>query len=58
MKTIFSNQRSKWIFVIGLIAIGSGLTVKHIISFPTACGNEEKVSLTNNKRIDMQIPIQ
>ena len=38
---IISSERSKWIFVIGLVAIGVGFTAKNVISFPTECMREE-----------------
>ena len=37
MKFFFTSARSKWIFVIGLVAIGAGLTAKNVISYPTEC---------------------
>jgi len=40
---LISSERSKWIFVIGVIAIGTGFTAKNVISYPTECMNEEVV---------------
>ena len=40
---LISSERSKWIFVIGVVAIGAGFTAKNVISFPTECMNEEVV---------------
>ncbi|WP_320667932.1 hypothetical protein [Prochlorococcus sp. MIT 1307] len=37
MNRLFSNERSKWLLVIGLIAIGAGITGKNVISYPTEC---------------------
>ena len=40
---LISSERSKWIFVIGVVAIGAGFTAKNVISYPTECMNEEVV---------------
>ena len=40
---LISSERSKWIFVIGLVAIGAVFTAKNVISYPTECMNEEVV---------------
>ena len=40
---LLSSERTKWIFVIGLIAIGAGFTMKNVISYPTECVKEEIV---------------
>ena len=40
---LISSERSKWIFVIGLFAIGAGFTAKNVISYPTECMSEEVV---------------
>ncbi len=40
---LISSERSKWIFVIGVIAIGAGFTAKNVISYPTECMTEEVV---------------
>ncbi len=40
---LISSDRSKWIFVIGVIAIGAGFTAKNVISYPTECMTEEVV---------------
>jgi len=45
MKRLLSGERSKWIFVIGLIAIGTGFTAKNEISYPTECTAPEMVTL-------------
>ena len=37
------SERSKWIFVIGVVAIGAGFTAKNVISYPTECMSEEVV---------------
>ncbi len=38
---LVSSERSKWIFVIGVVAIGAGFTAKNVISYPTECMSEE-----------------
>ena len=43
MNRLVSSERSKWIFVIGLVAIGTGFTAKNVISYPTECMSEEVV---------------
>ena len=40
---LISSERSKWILVIGVVAIGTGFTAKNVISYPTECMNEEIV---------------
>tara|TARA_Y100001968_G_scaffold302783_1_gene316388 strand:- start:123 stop:305 length:183 start_codon:yes stop_codon:yes gene_type:complete len=40
---LLSSERSKWIFVIGVVAIGAGFTAKNVISYPTECMKEEMV---------------
>ncbi len=40
---LISSERSKWIFVIGVVAIGAGFTAKNVISYPTDCIREEVV---------------
>ncbi|ABX08383.1 hypothetical protein [Prochlorococcus marinus] len=37
MKSFLTTGRSKWIFAIGLIAIGAGFTAKHVTSYPHEC---------------------
>ncbi|WP_320667915.1 hypothetical protein [Prochlorococcus sp. MIT 1307] len=37
MNRLLSNQRSKWLLVIGLAVIGAGITAKNVISYPTEC---------------------
>tara|TARA_Y100001968_G_C18853974_1_gene479389 strand:+ start:300 stop:464 length:165 start_codon:yes stop_codon:yes gene_type:complete len=44
MKNFLASDRSKWIFVIGLVAIGAGFTAKNVISYPTECMTEEIAS--------------
>ncbi|WP_269605976.1 hypothetical protein [Prochlorococcus marinus] len=43
IKRLISSERSKWIFVIGVIAICAGFSAKNVISYPTECISEEVV---------------
>ena len=38
---ILSSDRAKWIFVIGVLAIGAGFIARNVISYPTECIKEE-----------------
>ena len=40
---LISSERTKWIFIIGIIAISSGFIAKNVISYPTECMREEVV---------------
>ena len=40
---LLSSERTKWIFVIGVVAVSAGLTAKNVISYPTECMKEELV---------------
>ena len=40
---LISSERSKWIFVIGVVAIGAGFIAKNVISYPAECMSEEVV---------------
>jgi len=42
---LISSERTKWIFVIGVISIGAGFTAKNVISYPTECTTPEMVTL-------------
>ena len=46
MRTLLASERTKWIFVIGLVAIGAGFTAKNVISYPTECLPEKGLELT------------
>ena len=48
MNRLLSGERSKWIFGIGLVAIGAGFTAKNVISYPTECATPEIVTLRRN----------
>ena len=43
IERLISNQRTKWIFLIGLIAIVAGFMAKNVISYPTECMSDEVV---------------
>ena len=45
MNRLISGERSKWIFVIGLVAIGAGFTAKNVMSYPTESTTPEMVTL-------------
>ncbi len=47
MNSFFSSERSKWIFVIGLVAIGAGFTAKNVISYPIECAPGEQVEVSH-----------
>ena len=40
---LISSERSKWIFLIGVVAIGGGFTAKNVISYPNECMSAEVV---------------
>ncbi|WP_269623485.1 hypothetical protein [Prochlorococcus marinus] len=46
MKNSLTSERSKWMFVIGLVAIGVGFTAKNVISYPTECLPDKAVEVT------------
>ena len=46
MNRLFSSQRSKWLFGIGLVAIGAGITAKNVISYPAECMTEEMAQIS------------
>ena len=43
LNRIISSDRTKWIFVIGVVSIGAGFTAKNVISYPTECKSHEVV---------------
>ena len=45
MNRLLSNERSKWIFLIGLVAISAVITAKNVISYPTECTTPEIVAM-------------
>ena len=46
MKNFLASDRSKWIFVIGLVAIGAGFTAKNVISYPSECVPKKGLEVT------------
>ncbi len=40
---LISSERAKWIFVIGVVAISSGLAANTVIYYSTECISEELV---------------
>tara|TARA_B100000700_G_C14257453_1_gene495483 strand:- start:91 stop:240 length:150 start_codon:yes stop_codon:yes gene_type:complete len=44
MNSLFSKERSKWLFAIGVIAISAGFTAKNVISYPSGCLPSEQVT--------------
>ena len=48
MKHLLSNKTAKWVFAIGLVAIGAGLTAKTVVSYPTECLPNEPVEVTSS----------
>ena len=40
---LLSCERTKWLLMVGVIAIGAGFTAKNVISYPTDCMKEEIV---------------
>ena len=43
LNRLISSERTKWIFVIGVVAIGVGFSARNVISYPTDCMKEERV---------------
>ncbi len=48
MNRLISNEKSKLIFLIGIIGIGAGFTAKNVISYPTECSSLNMVALRWN----------
>ncbi len=46
MRNLLAGERSKWIFVIGVCAIGVGSIAKNMILYPTECVPEKGLELT------------
>ncbi len=52
MKNLLASTRSKYLFILGLLAIGIGVASKKVISYPTECStmnNQEITFLFNIK---------
>ena len=41
---LLSCERTKWLLMVGVIAIGAGFTAKNVISYSTECMKEEMVN--------------
>ncbi len=37
MKNLLESKRSKYLFVLGILALGIGILSKNVISYPTEC---------------------
>ena len=46
MRKILVSERSKWIYGIVGVAIVAGFTAKNVISYPTECGPEKGLEVT------------
>ena len=46
MKNILASTRSKYLFVLGIIAIAIGVISKKVISYPTECAPTNKQEIT------------
>ena len=45
------SERAKVIAVIAVVAVGTGLTAKSVISFPTECTGEQQAQIWIQERI-------
>tara|TARA_Y100001968_G_scaffold45103_1_gene35152 strand:+ start:205 stop:366 length:162 start_codon:yes stop_codon:yes gene_type:complete len=50
MRNLLTSDRFKWVFVIGVVAIGAGFAAKNVISYPTECAPEKGLELTQLRR--------
>ena len=50
MNRVLSSERTKWIFVIGLVAIGAGITAKNVISYPQDCLDNITVKINQSSQ--------
>ena len=46
MRNLLASDRSKWIFVIGVVAVGTAVIAKNVISSPTECVPEKGLKVT------------
>ena len=46
MKNLLESTRSKYLFVLGLLAIGIGVASKKVISYPTECSPMNNQEIT------------
>ena len=40
---LISSERSRWIILIGVVAIGAGFSAKNVISYPIECTRQDVV---------------
>ncbi len=48
---LFASERAKVIIVIAVVAVGTGLTAKNVISFPAECSGEQQVQFWASERV-------
>ena len=46
MKNFLATDRSKWIFIIVMVAIASGLTAKNVTSYPHECSPNKSLEVS------------
>tara|TARA_Y100000589_G_scaffold324792_1_gene361513 strand:+ start:556 stop:714 length:159 start_codon:yes stop_codon:yes gene_type:complete len=46
MKNLLTSTRSKYLFILGILAIGLGVISKKVISYPTECSPINNQELT------------
>ena len=46
MKNLLVGTRSKYLFVLGVLAIGIGVISKKVISYPTECSRVNREEIT------------
>ena len=46
MKNLLASSRSKYLFVLGVLAIGIGVISKKVISYPTECSPMNNQEIT------------
>tara|TARA_B100000700_G_scaffold106791_1_gene120547 strand:+ start:406 stop:567 length:162 start_codon:yes stop_codon:yes gene_type:complete len=47
MRNLLASERSKWIFVIGVVAIGVGFAAKNVTSYPNECAPSNGLEVTH-----------
>ena len=59
MKNLQAISRSKYIFVLGLLAIGIGVISKKIISYPIKCApvNNQEITYLKFKWIELSVKL-
>jgi len=46
MKNLLASTRSKYLFILGILAIGIGVASKKVISYPTECSPMHNQDIT------------